>query len=206
MKGDITMNGVFVPASRADSYKDLWKSCGIHPAEVVATFANAVALFSSDEGLLLGKLFATGAEDDQSKVYGEGESNLIRELAEPKPKTLTQADHDRRYRGYDWLLAEGVIADPRSKAAHKAWTTTRLWQSEMLRGNFTHHVHVHYYVGGQKFTHSDKAVSLAHGRALGRKAARKLARDLGVGKLIHEVEVGPLSVIEPGPSAQNVEG
>jgi hypothetical protein len=200
------MKGVFLSPGRADEYREIWTAAGVQPVEVVATFANAVALFPDDERLLLGKLFATGAADDQSKVYGEGESNLIRELAEPKPKTLTQADHDRRYRGYDWLLAEGVIADPRSKAAHKAWTTTRLWQSEMLRRNFTHHVHVHYYVGGQKFTHSDKAVSLAHGRALGRKAARKLAKDLGVEKLIHEVEVGPLSAIEPETSAQSVEG
>lgn len=187
------MKGVFVPATRAEEYQEHWANSGVKPVEVVTTFANSVALFPSDNTLTLGKLFATGVEDDQSRVYDEGESKLVRELAEPKPKTLTEADYERRYRGYDWLFAQGVIDDSRSKAAHKAWTTTRLWQSEMLRGHFTHTVAVHYEVGGQSFVHTDKAVSLAHARAVARKAARKLAKDLGVAKLAHEIEIRALT-------------
>jgi hypothetical protein len=191
------VKGVYVPEDRVEEYKAVWANSGLTPTEVVRTFDNAVALFPSDNELVLGQMFATGVDDGETKLFADEEAKLIRELAEPKPKTLTEDDYERRYQGYDWLLTQGVIEDRCSKAAHKAWTTTRLWQSEMLRGNFTHLVRVTYSVGGQAFAHHDKAVSLKHAKAVARKAVRKLAKDLGVSKLVHEVEISPISEAQP---------
>jgi hypothetical protein len=172
------VKGIFIPAHRAGEYREQWAASGTNPVEVVTTFANLVALFESEESLALGKMFATGAEEDESKLFPAEEASLVRELAEPKPKTLTAEDYERRYQGYDWLLSERVIANPRSKAAHKAWTTTRFWESEALKGNYSHNVLVTYTVTGQTFFHGDVAVCEAHARSVAQKATKKITRDL----------------------------
>ena len=172
------MKGLFVPIEKIEEYKEIVSASGNVPIEVVRNFGNAVLLYESDERLALTKLFHANGDDEHAKVFANDEAELIRSLAEPKPKNMGEADYARLYRGYDWLEDQKIIADRCSKAAHKAWTTTRFWESQVLAGLFTHEVIVAYAVAGQSYTHSDVAVSETHGRSVAKKAIKKLARDL----------------------------
>ncbi len=172
------MKGLFVPADRVAEYQQKVAEVGNVPVEVVQTFDNAVLIYDSEERTALARLFHTGGDEEAAKVFGDEEADLVRDLAQPKPKNLDADEYARRYRGYDWLEDQKVITYWRSKAAHKAWTTTRFWESEALAGNFTHDVKITYKVGYQTFVHTDRAVCEAHARSVAKKAIKKIARDL----------------------------